>query len=172
MTIQPNVNGASGALQFKTNDYWAYSDNAGNLDRGNNAPDHTGYAWYFEEVTGQFPFTFAATLNDIQDAKWYNLNVREKYVSYNSDGTFHDTATEAPQATDKTAWFAFVGDPFRGFQIVNFASAALFGSSNVNTNTRIKAVRPSDAATYVFEIVSYNNNLHGRFVINVVIMHS
>ena len=159
VTIQPNVNGASGALQFMTNGYWAYSNSTGVLDRGSSAPDQTGYAWYFEEVTGQFPFTFAATLNDIQDAKWYNLNVREKYVSYNSDGTFHDTATEAPQATDKTAWFAFVGDPFRGFQIVNFASAALFGSSNVNTNTRIKAVRPSDAATYVFEIVSYNNNL-------------
>ncbi len=161
--IQFNLNASRGAFQFATNGYWTYCKNDGGLDGGTTMNTDVNYAWDFEEVENQFPFTFAATLNDIQDAKWYNLTVRGQYLYYNADGTFHDGTKDAtpivPQATDKTAWFAFVGDPFRGFQIVNFASAALFGSSNVNTDTRIKAVRPSDAATYVFEIVSYSDNL-------------
>ena len=162
-TFQPNVNSAPGTLQFQTNGYWAYCNTDGSLDGRSDTPGANGYAWYFEEVADQFPFKFAATLNDIQDAKWYNLTVREQYLYYNSDGTFHDGVKDAspivPGATDKTAWFAFVGDPFRGFKIFNFASAATLGSDNVSTDTRIKAVRPSDAATYVFEIVSYSGNL-------------
>jgi hypothetical protein len=162
VTIQPNVNGASGALQFMTNGFWAYSKSTGALDRGSGVPDQTGYAWYFEEVDG--PIAFVPTLNDIRDAKWYNLKVRGKYIKYNAtpnsyDGNFYDTEESAPLSSDKSSWFTFVGDPFKGFKIICFADAAAFCSNDVNTDTRIYAGRPENANDYVFEILSLNNEL-------------
>lgn len=104
----------------------------------------------FSPETG-FPY-YISSVADINQAKWYNISVREKYVTYDAaSNTFYDTYANAPGASDKNGWFAFVGDPEVGFKIFNYGGACAFGSDNVNTNTRIKGVREAEAATYLFE---------------------
>ena len=161
-TISFNLNANRGAFHFATNGYWAYCKSDGNLDRGTTINSDANYAWDFEEVDG--PIAFVPTLNDIREAKWYNLYVRDKYIKYNAttnsyDGNFYDTETSAPSASDKNSWFTFVGDPFKGFKIICFADEATFCSNDVNTDTRIYAGRPEEGSEYVLEVLSLNDNL-------------
>lgn len=102
-------------------------------------------------VTAGFP-VFAYSMDQLSTAKWYNINVRNKYVIYDAaSNTFYDTYANAPAANNKNGWFAFVGDPEVGFKIFNYGGACAFGSDNANNNTRIKGVREEEAATYLFE---------------------
>ena len=102
-------------------------------------------------VKDGFP-QFVLTLDQINEATWYNVNVRDKYVKFDSNSnTFYDEAANAPDASDKNGWFAFVGDPDTGFKIFNYGGACAFGSNDVRNDTRIKGVREDEAATYLFE---------------------
>lgn len=109
----------------------------------------------FAPETG-FPY-FISSVADINQAKWYNINVRDKYVIYDAaSNTFYDTDANAPDPDNKNGWFAFVGDPEVGFKIFNYGGACAFGSDNVDNDKRIQGVREAEAATYLFE--KQNNN--------------
>lgn len=102
-------------------------------------------------IPSGFP-QFAPSTDLLSAAKWYKLNVRNKYVKYDEESnTFYDTDDTEPTDDNKNGWFAFVGDPDNGFKIFNYGGGCAFGSDNVNTNTRIKGVRETDAAVYLFE---------------------
>lgn len=101
----------------------------------------------------------ATDLGHMKDAKWYQLNVRNKYVQYNaSTNKFADELTSA-NAEDNTRWFAFVGNNNDGYKIVNYVAGAdkAMGAANTTTDTRIEAVPFDDAHSYIFKNVTYNN---------------
>lgn len=109
----------------------------------------------FSPETG-FPY-YISSVADINQAKWYNIKIREKYVTYDAaSNTFYDTDANAPDASNKNGWFAFVGDPEVGFKIFNYGGACAFGSDNVNNKRQIKGVREEEAATYLFEKLNDN----------------
>ena len=72
------------------------------------------------ELSVNLPFEYAASYEEI--TKWYYLTVHatdNKYVHYNPSG-YLDASTEAVDVNrEKSYIWAFVGDPFNGFSIVN-----------------------------------------------------
>ena len=89
-------------------------------------------------------------------ACWYSLKIRDtKNVYYDANsGMFACNA--AAQSGDKTL-FAFVGNPFTGYKIVNRElgkSKAVGGA--VSNNARVSAIDYDDAPMYIFE----NNGGH------------
>lgn len=106
-----------------------------------------------------FPVEYVEDLAHISDAKWYQMKVRNKWVSYNTaSNTFADEASNQPAANAETSWFTFVGNPVDGFKIYSYAANKAFGADNANTDTRIKGVDPAQARTYMFKHVTYSEN--------------
>ena len=75
-------------------------------------------------LSGELPFQFATDYNSIEH--WYYLNIRDSEPTY----MYYDSSVEYIKATEssvpdnsKDAYtWAFVGNPFAGFSIVNYAA--------------------------------------------------
>ena len=90
-------------------------------------------------ATTDAPFTVSA---DYASATWYNLKLRDTYPSY-ADAIPNVTLPTTPSGTENNVEWAFIGNPYDGYQIINkaagdgkvlgAASAASDGSSGGNT---------------------------------------
>ena len=83
-------------------------------------------------VTYNLPFDISA---DYASAKWYYLNLKgECYPTYSSEGTPNVTLPSSRTLGDANALWAFIGNPYQGFSIVNKAagSGLVLGSASPN----------------------------------------
>lgn len=83
-------------------------------------------------VTYDLPFDISA---DYASAKWYYLNLKSSnYPTYSSEGTPNVTLPSSRTLGDENALWAFIGNPYQGFSIVNKAagSALVLGSASPN----------------------------------------
>ena len=126
------------------------------------------------------PFQFTA---DISAPVWYNLTIRPDNTANTAYPTFVDGGTPnvtlpATLADDETTQWAFIGNPYAGFQVVNkaagtslvlgSASAADDGANGGNTHAtlgtgqdyEIWTVTASDKATNGF----FMNNALGQYL--------
>lgn len=75
-------------------------------------------------VEENLPFKYAASYKDI--TKWYYMNVRDDgptYAYYDSEISYiKATETDVPVDNKDAYTWAFVGNPFDGFSIVNYAA--------------------------------------------------
>lgn len=95
---------------------------------------------------------------------YYNLNIRSKYLMYSAEATGEVQLTESSEPFREDASWAFIGDPFSGFNIINkskgtnsyltYTSVVTGGNQN---NNNIQFIE-KDNATDKTWIVSQNNN--------------
>lgn len=100
-----------------------------------NAAEATVYAL----AAADAPFTVST---NYASAIWYNLRLRNAYPSY-ADATPNVTLPTAPSTTEDNVEWAFIGNPYDGYQIINkaagdgkvlgAASAASDGDTGANT---------------------------------------
>lgn len=76
------------------------------------------------ELTVNVPFEYANSYSEIEH--WYFMNIRDDnptYLTYNSDVDYIPTTqTSVPSDSKDNYTWAFVGDPFNGYKIVNYAA--------------------------------------------------
>jgi hypothetical protein len=88
-------------------------------------------------VSTSLPFEYGTENTAWSDLKWYCVKINDKYVIYDeSVSTEKCTLVSAISATknvfkDKYA-FAFIGDPYNGFRIVNYGKGETYTLSNSN----------------------------------------
>lgn len=134
---------------------WSYNDSFVAIA---NTAFYTGGRTVFTPWVA-FPMEYVEDLAHIGDAKWYQMKVRNKWVSYDAvSNTFSDEADAQPGANAEASWFTFVGNPVAGFKIYSYAANKAFGADNANTDTRIKGVDPAQARTYIVKHVTYSEN--------------
>ncbi|MBR3612672.1 MAG: SIMPL domain-containing protein [Bacteroidaceae bacterium] len=100
-----------------------------------------------KEITATFnasalPFTAAASYEEIDS--WYYMTLNNKYLFYEQGATSIPLNKAAVDTSNKDAYtFAFVGDPYTGYQIVNRAagenyilssSTTMLGETGANTH--------------------------------------
>ena len=75
-------------------------------------------------LSGELPFQFATDYNSIEH--WYYLNIRDDaptYMYYDSSVEYIKATESSVPSNSKDAYtWAFVGNPFAGFSIVNYAA--------------------------------------------------
>ena len=110
-------------------------------------------AEYTITLTDSLPFEYAASYSEI--TKWYNMSIRDDaptYLVYDQNVAYIPAvATEVPEeGKDNYAW-AFIGDPFSGFEIVNKAagetmvlSAPATPNANINAEQLARMVVKAD----------------------------
>ena len=78
------------------------------------------------ELSVDLPFTYAANYESIEN--WYYLNIRDDgptYMYYDKDVAFIKATENSVPADSKNAYtWAFIGDPFTGFSIVNYEAGS------------------------------------------------
>ena len=78
------------------------------------------------ELSDDLPFTYAANYESIEN--WYYLNIRDDgptYMYYDKDVAFIKATEKSVPADSKNAYtWAFIGDPFTGFSIVNYEAGS------------------------------------------------
>lgn len=119
--------------------YTYYSDVAC-TDELSVVPDAATTTVYALAATaGDAPFTVST---NFESATWYNLKLRDTYPSY-ADATPNVTLPTEPSSTENNVEWAFIGNPYDGYQIINkaagdgkvlgAASAASDGANGGNT---------------------------------------
>lgn len=102
-----------------------------------NATEATVYA--LAATAGDAPFVAS---DNYSTATWYNLKLKDAYPSY-ADATPNVTLPSNPSSTENNVEWAFIGNPYDGYQIINkaagdgkvlgAASAASDGATGANT---------------------------------------
>ena len=76
------------------------------------------------ELSLNVPFEYASSYESIEH--WYYMNIRDDgptYLAYNSEKEYIPAAVSSVDKSNKDIYtWAFIGDPFNGFQIVNYAA--------------------------------------------------
>lgn len=62
------------------------------------------------------PFTVSTAF---ASATWYNMKLQDRYPLYDSGNTPNVTLPDAPGSTENNVEWAFIGNPYDGFQIIN-----------------------------------------------------
>jgi hypothetical protein len=87
-------------------------------------------------TTSAFPFRYGAEGTDFKDLYWYRLKIHNKYVIYDEDiATDKCTLTTSlpdGKKSDEDYAFAFIGDPYNGFRIVNYGMGEAYTLSSSN----------------------------------------
>ena len=100
---------------------------------------------------------------DTNNPYYYNLNIRSKYLVYNTEATGEVTLQDESEPFNADASWAFIGNPYAGFKVINKTK----GTSNYLTYTEVTTARPSgnniqfiaDASfTNQYWIIDTNNN--------------
>ena len=72
------------------------------------------------------PFVAAASYGEI--TKWYNMQIRDDgftYLQYDADKAYIPASQSAAPTSSKNSYaWGFVGDPFNGFEIVNYVAGS------------------------------------------------
>ena len=107
-----------------------------------------------------YPFEFVGDVANV--AKWYNLKIHRSPVKYAKyDGTNpYGTTTTAPAGSDDYA-FAFVGNPFDGYKIVNKTATTANAFGNVTADGVMTSVAYANGGLYVLGA----HNTEGQFVL-------
>lgn len=106
--------------------YCTYSVTSATMVSGENTVNVT--------VTYNLPFVISA---DYASAKWYYLNMKNGYYpTYSSAGTPNVALPNSRTLGDENALWAFIGNPYQGFSIVNKAAGSLLvlGSASPNND--------------------------------------
>lgn len=77
---------------------------------------------------------------DATNPYYYNLNIRSKYLVYNSEATGEVTLQDTSEPFNADASWAFVGEPYAGFKVINKTK----GSDYCLTYTSVVTARHSD----------------------------
>ena len=105
------------------------------------------------EMNVSLPFEYANSYGDIKN--WYYLKIKNANYLYHVGGQDHIALDETSVANDnKSAYsWAFIGNPFDGFQIVNMAAgeAYILSSSTVMEGTNGGSTYPKMTSTPVAE---------------------
>ena len=136
-------------------------------------------AWYDYEafsvnVTAETTtITVAATAKENQPVKYtedatspyyYNMNIRSKYLVYNSTATGEVTLQDTSEPFNPNAAWAFIGNPYAGFRLINQAKGTGYnliytsvvpGANHGNNNIQFQTV--ADAGEKVW-LVDTNNS--------------
>lgn len=97
-----------------------------------NQKGYTSYTYDVETITAStttvnvtatftLPFTISASYDD---ATWYYLALRGNYPTYSADGDPNITLPASYTNGDANAQWAFIGNPYVGFTIINKAAGA------------------------------------------------
>ncbi len=70
---------------------------------------------------------------DTSSPYYYNLNIRSKYLVYNSEATGEVTLQDNSEPFNADASWAFIGEPYAGFKVINQTK----GASNFLTYTSV-----------------------------------
>ncbi len=112
-------------------------------------------------IENNFPFEVSRGFND--DVHWYNLSItaNRNYLSHSASSSYigiGTTTTTTPAASDHSAQWAFVGNLFDGFKIINrLVGEGYILSSSTNTSSN------TGGSTYPImtaEPVPASNNTH------------
>lgn len=95
---------------------YTYYSNAECTSEITTVPDGGGSVNIYAKATWNGPVRFTATT---ENAEYYNLNIRSQYLVYddNAAGDVKLQATSEP--FNPNASWAFIGDPYTGFKIIN-----------------------------------------------------
>ena len=126
-------------------------------------------AEYTIELTVSLPFEYAESYSKI--TKWYYMTIRDDsptYLVYDQNVNYIPAAaTEVPEGEKEMYAWAFIGDPFKGFEIVNYAagetmvlSAPETPEENKNADQLARMVVKENATgntTWNFAAPTHNN---------------
>lgn len=70
----------------------------------------------YAKETWNVPVKFTATASA---PEYYNLNIRSQYLVYNSEATGQVTLQSTSEPFNNDASWAFIGDPYTGFKLIN-----------------------------------------------------
>lgn len=103
------------------------------------------------------PFTFSTSYND---ATWYYIKLKGEYLVYSTTAPYNFyTQEEAVAAADNALW-AFVGDPYNGVRIMNYAAG---DGKYLNMNTTVEMA----AGTYPrYSLCVIHKNSYGLVLEN------
>ena len=95
-----------------------------------------GQTFKIETTTISFPFKYSAEGTALKDLYWYRLKINSKYIIYDEDVStdkcsLKSSLTDEEKSNDNYA-FAFVGDPYNGFRILNYGKGDTYTMSNSN----------------------------------------
>lgn len=85
-------------------------------------------------IASSFPFKYSAESTAWSDLFWYRLKINNKYIVYDESVTTDkcNLLTDATTAVNDKIAFAFIGDPYNGFRIVNYTKGESYTLSNSN----------------------------------------
>ena len=108
------------------------------------------------DITWSGPFTFSTSY---ADATWYYLKLKGEYLAYSTTAPYQFyTQEEAVATADKALW-AFVGDPYNGVRIINYAAG---NGMYLNMSTTVQMTE----GTYPkYSLCEINKNSYG-FTLN------
>ena len=129
------------------------------------------------ELAVNLPFTYASDYASIEH--WYYMNIRDvdpTYLAYDSSKEYIPaTASSVPDDGKDNYTWAFIGDPFNGFQIVNYAAGntmvlsapeAPTGDQNAAQLARMVAKESATGnTTWMFYSSTHNNAATNSFYI-------
>lgn len=106
------------------------------------------------------PVNFTA---DTTDPIYYNLNIRSSYLVYNTRATGEVTLQETSEPFNPNASWAFIGNPYDGFKVINKAKTPDYNLTYTSvvtathSNNNIQFVAAADAAQKLW-IIENNTN--------------
>ena len=130
------------------------------------------------EATVSVPFEYADSYENI--TKWYKMGIRDdakgpSYLKYDETKAYIPTPGTYDNADKLNFAWAFIGDPFTGFEIVNNAagetmvlSAPSAPTANQNAAELARMVTKNDATgntSWAFKNTTHNNAKAGAFYI-------
>ena len=115
-------------------------------------------------TTTDYPFTFAADVASISN--WYRMKINRatpKYADYDETTPITLTTT-VPAASDESTHYAFVGNPFDGYRIVNKVAGTDKALNGAGTNNEtITLANFADAAH--FELSASESSVANSFLL-------
>ena len=123
------------------------------------------------ELAVNLPFTYAADYASIENWYYMNIHTDHYYLNYAEGESMALTATAVP-ADQKDAYsWAFVGDPFNGYQLVNKAagedyilsSSTTMSDGNGETTYPIMTKTPVEEGNNTYWLATKSNNRENGF---------
>ena len=108
-------------------------------------------------VTVKYNFTGPFLPSTTTDLHYYHLKVRDGYINYTTKAPY--LLTPAPSATNNSQW-AFIGNPFEGFRILNAATGT---QQSLTFGTTYNGGNPVMGTTEDrWEIIANQNDASGK----------
>ena len=126
-----SINSLPSDAYYNMSAFYDYNDPAATIENNNTTVEFTATP----KATPLLQYT-----TDTTAPIYYNLNIRSKYLVYNSSATGEVTLQTDSEPFNADASWAFVGTPYGGFQLYNKTK----GTADVLTYTSVVVPRHSD----------------------------